>query len=116
VSAAVTTINAILGSTVTLECPNSQYQKITWRGPYKGNTIYAETNNINTNLPEDLHSRVFITRPIANVTKESCLRIVDVHISDQGTYTCSNDTTGTNQIEFNLVLPGKLSYKPDWSI
>ena len=108
-SAAVTTINAILGSTVTLECPNLQSQKITWRGSYKGNTIYAETNNINTNLPEDLHSRVFIT--IDDDTKKSYLRIVDVRISDQGTYTCSNDT---NQIgAFNLVLPGKLSCKPD---
>ena len=111
-SVAVTRINAILGSTVTLECEDSQNQKITWRGPYKGNTIYAETNNINTNLPEDLHSRVFIT--IAYDTKKSYLRIVDVRISDQGTYTCSNDT---NQIgAFNLVFPGKLSYKPDWSI
>jgi len=119
VSAAVTTINAILGSTVTLECPNEQNQKITWWGPYKGNAIYAEATNINTNLPEDLHSRLFIT--IDNDTNEhqsinQSLRIVDVRISDQGTYTCSNDTTGTNQIEFNLVLPGKLSYKPDWSI
>ena len=115
VSVAVTTINAILGSTVTLECEDSQNQKITWRGPYKGNTIYAETNNINTNLPEDLHSRMFII--IDDDTKKSYLRIVDVRISDQGTYTWSNDRTGTNQIEeFNLVLPGKLSYKPDWSI
>jgi hypothetical protein len=114
VSAAVTTINAILGSTVTLECLNLQNQKI-WRGPYKGNTIYAEKNNINTNLPEDLHSRVFIT--IDDDTKKSYLRIVDVRISDQGTYACSNDRTGTNQIgSFNLVLPGKFSYKSDWSI
>ena len=105
----VTRINAILGSTVTLECEDSQNQKITWRGPYKGNTIYAETNNINTNLPEDLHSRVFIT--IADDTKKSYLRIVDVRISDQGTYTCSNDT---NQIgAFNLVLPGKLTFRTD---
>ena len=112
VSAAVTTINAILGSTVTLECPHVQKQKITWRGPYKVNTTYAETTNINTNLPEDLHSRVFIT--IANVTKKSYLRIVDVHISDQGTYTCSKYKTGTNQIgEFNLVLPGKLTFRTD---
>ena len=111
-SVAVTTINAILGSNVTLECEDSQNQNITWRGPYKGNTIYAETNNINTNLPEDLHSRVFIT--IADDTKQSYLWIVDVHISDQGTYTCSNDTTGTNQIEeFNLVLPGKLTFRTD---
>ena len=112
-SAAVTTINAILGSTVTLECLNLQNQKITWRGPYKGNTIYAEKNNINTNLPEDLHSRVFIT--MADDTKKSYLRIVDVRISDQGNYTCSNDdATGTYQIEeFNFELPGKLSYKPD---
>ena len=106
VSAAVTTINAILGSTVTLECPNLQSQKITWRGSYKRKTIYAETKTINTNLPEDLHSRVFIT--IDDDTNKSYLRIVDVRISDQGTYTCSNDTTGTNQIEeFNFVLPGK---------
>ena len=111
-SVAVTTINAILGSNVTLECEDSQNQNITWRGPYKENTIYAETNNINTNLPADLHSRVFIT--IADDTKQSYLWIVDVHISDQGTYTCSNDTTGTNQIEeFNLVLPGKLTFRTD---
>jgi hypothetical protein len=58
---------------------------------------------------------VFIT--IDDDTKKSYLRIVDVRISDQGTYTWSNDRTGTNQIEeFNLVLPGKLSYKPDCSI
>ena len=110
-SAAVTTINAILGSTVTLECPHVQKQKITWRGPYKGNTTYAETTNINTNLPEDLHSRVFIT--IDDVTNEhqsinQSLRIVDVRISDQGTYTCSNQIG-----EFNLVLPGKLTYRLD---
>ena len=108
-SVAVTTINAILGSNVTLECEDSQNQNITWRGPYKGNTIYAETNNINTNLPEDLHSRVFIT--IDDVTKKSYLRIVDVRISDEGTYTCSNET---NQIEeFDLRLPGKLTFRTD---
>ena len=109
---AVTTINAILGSNVTLECQNLQNEAITWRGPYKGNMIYAETNNINTNLPEDLRSRVFIT--IDDDTKKSYLWIVDVHIRDQGTYACSNDTTGTNQIEeFNLVLPGKLTFRTD---
>ena len=108
-SVAVTTINATLGSTVTLECEDSQNQKITWRGPYKGNTIYAETNNINTNLPEDLHSRVFIT--IADDTKKSYLRMVDIHIRDEGTYTCSNET---NQIEeFDLRLPGKLTFRTD---
>ena len=108
VSVAVTTINTILGSTVTLECEDSQDQKIIWRGPYEGNTIYAETSNINTNLPEDLHSRVFIT--IDDDTKKSYLRIVDVHISDEGTYTCS----GTNQIEeFDLDLPGKLTFRTD---
>jgi len=106
VSAAVTTINAILGSTVTLECPHVQKQKITWRGPYKVNTTYAETTNINTNLPEDLHSRVFIT--VDDVTKTSYLRIVDVRISDQGAYTCSNQFKA-----FNLVLPGKLTYRID---
>ena len=114
VSVAVTTINAILGSTVTLDssaCQNLQNQKITWRGPYKGNTIYAEANNINTNLPEDLHSRVFIT--IDDDTKKSYLRIVDVHISDQGNYACSNDTTGTNQTKFILVLPGRLTFRTD---
>jgi hypothetical protein len=49
---------------------------------------------------------MFIT--IADDTKKSYLRIVDVRISDQGNYTCSNDTTGTNKIEeYNFKLPGK---------
>ena len=45
VSVAVTRINATLGSNVTLKCPNLQNETITWRGPYKGNTIYAEVKH-----------------------------------------------------------------------
>jgi hypothetical protein len=69
-----------------------------------------DKTQIVTLLPEDLHSRMFII--IDDDTKKSYLRIVNVRISDQGNYTCSNDTTGTNQIgAFNLGLPGKLIFK-----
>lgn len=74
-----------------------------WRGPYQENTLYAESNHSNTNLPADLHDRIFVTGDHSNGHYN--LRIVNAQISDKGLYRCSVQNGDIIRI-YNLTFPG----------
>lgn len=78
-------------------------KSVEWRGPYQENTLYAESNYSNTNLPDDLHDRIFVTGDHGNGHYN--LRIVNAQISDEGLYRCSVQNGDIIRI-FNLTFPG----------
>lgn len=93
------------GTSVLLDCSiaSIEVKSVEWRGPYQENTLYAESNYSNTNLPDALHDRIFVTGDHSNGHYD--LRIVNAQISDEGLYRCSVQNGDTIRI-FNLTFPG----------
>ncbi|XP_052099524.1 semaphorin-2A-like isoform X2 [Mytilus californianus] len=98
-------IYEVQGSNVLLKCPlkATETYKVIWKGPYKNNTVYSQSCSINSNLPDALSSRIFITGN--HSAGEYDLRIVKVEISDAGLYECSvNDLKTTINLNFPALL------------
>ncbi|VDI54680.1 semaphorin 6 [Mytilus galloprovincialis] len=96
------------GTSVLLACSIASIEgkSVEWRGPYQENTLYAESNYSNTNLPDDLHDRIFVTGDHGNGHYN--LRIVNAQISDEGLYRCSVQNGDIIRI-FNLTFPALLT-------
>ncbi|CAC5419351.1 unnamed protein product [Mytilus coruscus] len=103
------TVYEFIGSTATFKCPYVQEgsNKVVWKGPYNGQTVYSHSNHRNTYLPSDLYNRLFI---ISN--SSVCrfdLKIVNLQYSDEGEYMCSITSNGTKKTQiFSLLLPALL--------
>ncbi|VDI78534.1 Hypothetical predicted protein, partial [Mytilus galloprovincialis] len=93
------TVNQVIGSTVSFACNGNSY--VVWKGPYDGGTIYAETNQINENMPVHLSSRLLI---IGNI-----LRLVNLQLTDTGVYECFDDIKKKIPVKtFNLKFKALL--------
>ncbi|VDI24340.1 Hypothetical predicted protein [Mytilus galloprovincialis] len=94
----------IQGTSVVLDCSiaSTEGTSVVWNGPQQDGALYAESGNINTELPEDLENRLFVTGDQSKGNFD--LRVVNAQISDEGLYNCSVQN-GDLIKSYNLIFP-----------
>lgn len=97
----------IQGTSVLLDCSIALTEgtSVVWNGPQQDGALYAESGNINTELPADLENRLFVTGDQSKGNFD--LRVVNAQIKDEGLYNCSVQN-GNLIKSYNLIFPGIL--------